>query len=115
MKKAIRSFVILLLFAHNASSQTDTLTWINSNARDLSNLSFLKKDLKGKHIVGLGEASHGTREFYTEKARIILYLAENCGFRTLAFEVPDSLMMQINSFVQNNNVHVKKIMSEMGL
>lgn len=115
MKRIILTAVAVLLIAFNVTAQTDTLKWINKNARDLSNLSFLKKELKDKYIVGLGEASHGTREFYTEKTRIISYLVENCGFKTLAFEAPDSLMMQINSFVQNEKVDIKAILSGMGL
>lgn len=101
----------------------DTVKWINEHAHelrsdaqtDLSDLSFLKEELKGKQIVGLGEASHGTREFYTEKARIISYLIKNCDFRTVAFEVPDSVMMRIDAFVQTGQGDIKMTMKGMGL
>lgn len=121
--KTILSFIFLLFAAFNASSQVDTLKWINKHAYQLhsnaptanSDLHFLKKELKGKQIVALGEASHGTHEFYKEKARIISYLIKNCGFRSIAFEVPDSVMMQINSFVQNGDGDLRKVLKGMGL
>jgi erythromycin esterase-like protein len=123
MRKIILITILVLFVKLNAVAQVDTLKWINEHAHelrsimqtDLSDLSFLKEELKGKEIVGLGEASHGTREFYTEKARIISYLIENCDFRTVAFEVPDSVMMQIDSFIQTGQGDLKKTIKGMGL
>ena len=123
MQKIIFTTILVLFIKLNAVSQVDTLRWINKHARELksvdqndhADLSFLKKELKGKDIVGLGEASHGTRQFYTEKTRIISYLIETCDFRTIAFEVPDSLMMQIDSFVQTGKGDIKSTMKGMGL
>ncbi|EDM35350.1 hypothetical protein PBAL39_12810 [Pedobacter sp. BAL39] len=121
--KTFLCFVFVLFATFSASSQVDTLKWINEQAYPLhsdatmgnSDLHFLKNELKGKSIVALGEASHGTHEFYTEKSRIISYLIENCGFRSVAFEIPDSVMMQINSFVHGEQVDLKKIMKGLGL
>jgi erythromycin esterase-like protein len=115
MQKIILTSILVLSIKFNALAQVDTLNWINKHAHELSDLSFLKRDLKGKQIVGLGEASHGTHEFYTEKARIIRYLIEKCDFRTVSFEVPDSIMMQIDSFVQTGQGDLKKTMKGMGL
>jgi len=119
--KYLLSFLLFLSF--NAQAQVDTLKWINKNAQvlssdsrtDQSDLSFLKKDLKGKNIVGLGEASHGTHEFYVYKGRIISYLIKNCGFSVIAFEVPDSIMLRINSFVQHGQGNLNEAMQGLGL
>jgi erythromycin esterase-like protein len=118
-------FITLILAIHpDARSQTDTLKWINEHAReirtngntdDLSDWSFLKKELEETQIIGIGEASHGTHEFYTEKARIIRYLIEKCGFRTIAFEAPGSMMMPIDSFIRTGQGDLKKVMKGMGL
>jgi erythromycin esterase len=43
-------------------------------------------DLKQARIVGLGEATHGTREFFEMKHRIFKYLVEMHGFKAFAFE-----------------------------
>ncbi len=114
---------LALLTGFTASAQDLSLNWVNKNAHelqsdsstDLTDLSFLKKELKGKDIVGLGEGSHGTKEFYNQKARVIRYLIEHCGFRTISFEVPEAKMMQINQFVQTGEGDLKEVMTDMGL
>jgi len=37
-------------------------------------------------IIGLGEATHGTKEFFELKHRLLRYLVENYGVRALGFE-----------------------------
>ena len=56
-------------------------------------------------IVLIGEASHGTHEFYSERARITKRLIEECGFRAVAVEGdwPDS--WQVNRYVRGVTVH----------
>ncbi|WP_256003462.1 erythromycin esterase family protein [Pedobacter deserti] len=123
MPKIIIAGILLLFINFNAIAQVDTLKWIDKNAQVLnsdgrlgeSDLTFLKKDLKGKTIVGLGEGSHGTHEFYAIKRRIINYLIKQCGFRSVAFEAPDSIMRSINTFVQNGRGDLKQAMLGMGL
>lgn len=67
--------------------------WIERHARpldssDASNkdLRFLKKVLKGKRIVQLGETTHGAGEINATKVRMIKYLHEELGYDVLAFE-----------------------------
>lgn len=50
---------------------------------ELSALDFLGE----AQIVGLGEATHGTREFFQMKHRIFKYLVEKHDFRVFAFEM----------------------------
>ena len=52
------------------------------NCDDLQPLSFLGK----AKIVGLGEATHGTYEFFRLKHRIFRLLVENYNFRIFGFE-----------------------------
>ena len=47
------------------------------NHDDLQPLSYLGSS----RIVGLGEATHGTKEFFQLKHRIFKYLVENHGFK----------------------------------
>ncbi|WP_432710027.1 erythromycin esterase family protein [Pedobacter sp.] len=116
------SFMFFVLFAFTASGQ-DSLNWINKNAYEIhsnptlgnNDLSFLLKELNGKTVVGLGEASHGTREFYVQKARIIAYLINHCNFKLLAFEVPQSLITPINIYVQSREGNLKEFMAKIGL
>jgi len=59
-------------------------------------LKRLKKILKGVRVVGLGEATHGTREFFQFKHRMLEFLVQEMGFRTFAIEA---------SFVGCNNIN----------
>jgi erythromycin esterase len=51
-----------------------------------SELTVLSSRFADVDVVGLGEATHGTRDFFELKHRLVRYLVEECGFRTLAFE-----------------------------
>lgn len=112
--------LFVLLFTFNASAQ-EALSWINKNAHELKSdsndkdLSFLLNELRGKRIVGLGEASHGTKEFYVHKARIIKFLISKCDFKLLAFEVPGSMMVPINKYLQTGEGNLKELMKGMVL
>jgi erythromycin esterase len=55
---------------------------IDLDDNQLSALDFLKY----ARIVGLGEATHGTKEFFQMKHRIFKYLVENHGFKAFGFE-----------------------------
>jgi len=49
-------------------------------------LSPLKNVLKDVQIVGLGEATHGTKEFFQMKHRMLEFLVKEMGFTVLALE-----------------------------
>lgn len=53
---------------------------------DFADLAPLKALIGDATIVGLGEATHGTREFTTLRRRIVRYLAQECGFGVIALE-----------------------------
>jgi len=54
--------------------------------RDDSDLEALPRSIGAARLVGMGEASHGTSEFFTIKDRIFRYLVEHMGFTVLAME-----------------------------
>ncbi len=53
-----------------------------------SDLEPLKDILKDVRIVGLGEATHGTSEFFTMKHRMLEFLVKEMRFRLLGIELP---------------------------
>jgi erythromycin esterase len=73
---------------------TDILGELNSIISPLSGFEPQQNDsdlkilepLKDARIVGLGEATHGTKEFFEMKHRIIKYLVERHGFKAVGFE-----------------------------
>jgi erythromycin esterase len=50
-------------------------------------------------VVGLGDATHGTHEFYTVKLRVIDYLVRNMGFDVIAFEAAVPHFDDLNAYV----------------
>ncbi|HMG92242.1 MAG TPA: erythromycin esterase family protein [Chryseolinea sp.] len=71
---------------------TDPGQWIDNQ------LHFL--DAVAAHdIVGLGEATHGTAEFFKAKHRILEYLVENHGFKIFAIEADFGESIFINEAV----------------
>jgi erythromycin esterase len=55
-------------------------------------------------IVGLGEATHGTRECFLHKHRLIRHLVLNEGFRTVAFEADAAAVAALDAFGRDGTV-----------
>ncbi|MFF6813271.1 erythromycin esterase family protein [Streptomyces sp. NPDC012403] len=64
--------------------------------RDLSALGRMVKDAE---VVGLGEATHGSRDFFRMKHRVLRYLVERKGFRTFSLELPWSSGVRVDEYV----------------
>lgn len=65
----------------------------------LDDLKPLKEKLQDRKIIGMGEATHGTREFFRMKTRFIRFLAEEFNFKLFAWEAPFSETLKINDYV----------------
>lgn len=65
------------------------------NDSDLSPLDFLGSS----RIVGLGEATHGTKEFFQMKFRIFKYLVEHYNFKIFAFETDMGESVYIDRYI----------------
>ena len=64
-------------------------------------------------VVGLGEATHGTREFFRLKDRVIRALVERCGFRTIAIEAPVAGTMPADPYVFDGRGTAEGSLAEM--
>ena len=51
------------------------------------------------NFVGLGESTHGTKEFYQLKDKIFRRLVQEKGFQAIIFEIPWGNAMVVNDFV----------------
>ncbi|MET8544409.1 erythromycin esterase family protein [Kitasatospora sp. NPDC004799] len=63
-------------------------------------------------VVGLGEATHGSHEFFTVKHRVLRYLVEEKGFRAFALEAPWSTGVRLDGYVVRGEGDLKQIMDE---
>ncbi len=70
--------------------------------KDLDELAY---QLRSKKVVMLGEATHGTSEFYSRRAELSLKLIKDYGFKFIAIEgdFPDS--QRINNWLKGQTSH----------
>jgi erythromycin esterase len=61
------------------------------------------QSLGAAQVVGMGEATHGTREFFLMKHRIFRYLVEQHGFRVFAIEADIGESYFIDRYIQGEN------------
>lgn len=64
-------------------------------------------------VVGLGESTHGTREFFEAKARIIRHLVRDRGFRVVAMEANQLALERVNRYVMGSDDSVRAAMHTM--
>ena len=79
------------------------LRTVDPSEDDFSDLDPLRHALAGVRILGLGEATHGTREFFQMKHRLLVWLVREMGFRTLAIEASQAASEAINDYVMGRN------------
>ncbi|MDT0401120.1 erythromycin esterase family protein [Streptomyces edwardsiae] len=65
----------------------------------LQDLHALGRMVGDADVVGLGEATHGSRDFFRMKHRVFRYLVEEKGFRTFSLELPWSSGLRVNEYV----------------
>jgi erythromycin esterase len=62
-------------------------------------LIFFKDILKDKHIIGAGEATHGSAEFFVFKHRFFEFLVTELGARTFALEESYATGLLVNDYI----------------
>ncbi|MCP9945093.1 erythromycin esterase family protein [Streptomyces somaliensis] len=66
----------------------------------------------GAEVVGLGEATHGSHEFFAMKHRVFRYLVEERGFTTFALEMSWSAGLRIDEYLQGGPGDPRRIARE---
>jgi erythromycin esterase len=84
----------------------------STNCEDNLDLNLFDKYAKDKELVGLGEATHGTKEFQNMRIRIISHLVEKLGFRTIVLEESYAHGLKINSYILNGEGTAEEAVSE---
>jgi erythromycin esterase len=64
-----------------------------------SDLMPLKDVLRDVRVVGLGEATHGTREFFQVRHRLLEFLVKEMGYTVVAVEGSSAAFAKINEYV----------------
>lgn len=63
-------------------------------------------------VVGLGEATHGSHEFFAMKQRLFRYLVEEKGFTTFALETSWTSGLQIEEYLQGGPGDARQVVKE---
>lgn len=79
----------------------------------LRDLRPLRQIVRGASVVGLGEATHGSHEQFRLKHRMVRYLVEEMGFRTVAFEDDFAGGVAIDRYVTTGEGDVRELVSSM--
>jgi len=66
--------------------------------------------LTGKRIVALGEATHGTSEFFRMKHRLVEFLVREMGFRHFGMELSPEDGYLIDSYIQGKGTDPKQVL-----
>ncbi len=99
------------------------ISWLTQNSfpiRDLelgkgfSDLQPLKKILQDVQVIGMGEATHGTREFFQFKARLVEFLVSEMGFTALALESTFSNCEPVNDYILSGNGDLYSALTQQG-
>lgn len=77
----------------------------NNGFKDLMSLSPILKD---KRIVAMGEATHGTKEFFQMKHRIFQFLVEEMGYNVFGIEASMPDCMEVNDYILYGKGDAKK-------
>ncbi|MBS0031801.1 erythromycin esterase family protein [Chitinophaga sp. 22321] len=115
--------ILLLANAITGYSQDAATKWINENAyvikvdtaASTTDLNFLAAEWKNNMVFGLGEASHGTKEFFNQKRRIIEYLVVHLDYKRLGFEFGESYIAPINQYLIDGTGDLTTLMKNMVL
>src|SRR5262245_8464119 len=93
--------------AHRPVSD-DVVAWVKDNAVPLAtaepgssgaDLASLRAMMGDARVVAMGEATHGTREFFQLKHRVIEYCVTELGFNIIAFEALYGSTLAVNDYV----------------
>jgi erythromycin esterase len=88
----------------------EVVAWLKASATPLATLAPGTQDpglaaLRGivgdARIVGLGEATHGSHEFFAFKARAVEYLVSELGFTDIAMESDWTLGLAVNEWIEH--------------
>ncbi len=108
--------------ASAADPKPDELSWLRHHAIEfktcepgggVEDLMPLKELIGDARIVALGEGTHGTREFFQMKHRLVEFLAREMGFAIFSIEASMPEAYRLNDFVLTGKGDPKELIKGM--
>lgn len=101
----------------------DVTTWLAGRAiplgrlepgSGLAELDPLRAVLAGVSLVGLGEATHGSAEFFLLRWRLTEFLVKELGFTTLAIEASAAAARAVDAYVTTGVGDAREVLAGLG-
>ena len=115
-------FIAFLLVRISLFAQTEVVKELNSiiiPISDDTNAFSIPEDLRislaNKQIVGLGEATHGTKEFFIFKHNMIKYLVTELNYKVFIIEGGFSGSTKMNDYICNNTGDINTALIGVGI
>ena len=87
---------------------------IENAKNDSLQFDFLNEKLKEVEVIGLGEATHGTKEFFELKNKMFKYLVEKQAVRLFGIEANFAACYDINKYILTGEGNAKVALSRNG-
>lgn len=122
----LNSFLLVTISYGQHAPQADeqeVLSWIQQSAipirhieagNGFSDLQSLKQVLKDVKVVGLGESTHGTREMFQVKHRLLEFLVTEMGFNAFALEASYAACQPINDYILHGKGDLTTVLTGQG-
>jgi erythromycin esterase-like protein len=110
----ISSYLLLTICINGCKSEADIpddRIWLDQNSLDISSADITSNDIDfssidrsigNATIVGLGEATHGTAEFWGIRQKLTKHLIEKKDFKAVLLEAPYPNMLYVDNYVVNH-------------
>jgi len=118
----VAAFPVNLDFEGAPGPLPQTVDWVSRTALPLSttdptasidDLEPLGQMVGSAHVVGLGEGTHGTREFFLMKHRILKFLVTRMGFTHFAIEATSPEADDMNRYVLTGDGDPVKLLARL--
>lgn len=90
------------------------LRGFNPNDKYSDDLNFLKEKVKNAKLIGLGEASHGSKEIFLMKHRLLKFFQSELGFSHFSMEADMTRSNKLNSYVTKGMGDPKVLLKGLG-
>lgn len=80
---------------------------------DQGDLNPLREIVDSSQVVGLGEATHGNKEFFQMKHRLIRFLVEEMGFDTVVMECPEERAKSVDEYIKSKGEDHKEVLKDL--
>jgi erythromycin esterase len=110
--------------ADDTAELDEAIDWLRSRAHEVSateqrgddfaDLEWLRDAVGDARVVALGEATHGTHEFFAMKLRLLQFMVTELGFSAFAIEASWAQANLINQFVHTGQGDPYALLKGMG-